>query len=339
MTSQIHTAAFNTIGAIDQWMKVIGNNVTGSTVTGYKGSKVEFGEVLNSQMRGGAKPTDGYGSVNPIQRADSGIYVKGTSTDFGQGSIVQNNNPTNLAIDGDAFFMVSRAPVPTSMDDISFTRDGDFHMEFLPGDLPGTGTYRMVNKEGMFVMGYNSPVDVNVRPFGTAPEESQGTDIGAFNTRVTNGQQNPLNLGIQNIQLDHVRNPEAAGQVSFDSQGMLRLQGAEPRDLANNPANMHVTLAKFANPQGLVRQGGGAYFKYDTVAGQIFAGTAAKENPDQTRVIGKYNVIRAGSLETANTSVNTVLPEITLAQKSFSATSKLISVGNTMIDDVNGLIR
>jgi flagellar hook-associated protein FlgK len=33
------------------------------------------------------------------------------------------------------------------------------------------------------------------------------------------------------------------------------------------------------------------------------------------------------------------MPELTLAQKSFSAASKIISVGNTMIDDVNQLIR
>lgn len=337
MTSQIHTAAFNTIGAVDQWMKVIGNNVTGSTVTGYKGSKVEFGEVLNMQIRSGAKPTDGYGSVNAIQRADSGIYVKGTSTDFRQGSVVQTSVPTNLAINGDAFFVISRTPVPTSMDDVQFTRDGDFHFEFLPGDLPNTGTYRMVNKEGWFVMGYNSPVDVNVRPFGTPPEESQGTDVGAFQTVVTNGQQPPIGLGLQNIQLDHVRNPEAANHLSFDNRGLLRLNGGAPKDLANNDANMHVALAKFTNSQGLVREGGGAYFKYDTVAGEIFAGTAADSR--QGRVVGKYNTITPGALENANTSVNTVMPEITLAQKSFSATSKLISVGNTMIDDVNGLIR
>ena len=337
MTSQIHTAAFNTISAVDQWMKVIGNNVTGSTITGFKGSKVEFGEVLNMQIRGGAKPTDGYGSVNAIQRADSGIYVKGTTTDFRQGSVVQTSVPTNLAIDGDAFFIVSRTPVPTSMDDIRYTRDGDFHFEFLPGDIDKTGTYRMVNKEGWFVMGYNSPVDLNVRPFGTPPEESQGTDIGAYQTVITNGQQPPIGLGLQNIQLDHVRNPEAAGNLSFDNKGILRLNGDAPRDLANNPANMQVALSKFTNVQGLVREGGGAYFKYDTVAGEIFGGTASDSRDG--RVVGKYNVIRGGALENANTSVNTVMPEITLAQKSFSATSKLISVGNTMIDDVNQLIR
>ena len=62
MTSMIHTSAFNTISAIDQWMKVIGSNVTGATVNGYKGETVHFGQVLEQMVRGPAKATDGYGS-------------------------------------------------------------------------------------------------------------------------------------------------------------------------------------------------------------------------------------------------------------------------------------
>jgi flagellar hook protein FlgE len=101
-------------------------------------------------------------------------------------------------------------------------------------------------------------------------------------------------------------------------------------------ASMQVALAKFGNSQGLRREGGGAYFNYDVVAGRIFTGTAGNT---QGGTIGAHNVISPQSVENSNTSINTVMPELTLAQKSFSAASKIISVGNTMIDDVNGLIR
>ena len=335
--AQIHNAVFNTLGAVDQWMKVIAGNVTGSTVTGFRGTQVEFGTVLEQMTRGGAKATDGYGSVNPIQRTDSGVKITGTRTDFTQGSITQTGNPTDLAISGDAFFVLSRVPVPRTMDDLMFTRDGSFHFEHMEGPVAGTGTYRMVNKDGFFVMGFNSPVDPTNRPFGTAPAESQGTDLSAFNPLVTNGAgQPPAQLQMQNIQLDMVRNPNAANNVSFDAQGMLRVDGEEPRDLANNQANMHVALTKFANAQGLERDGGGAYFNYDIVAGQIFTGTAANA---QGGVIGSTNVLTSQAIEQSNTSINTVMPELTLAQKSFSAASKIITVGNTMIDDVNQLVR
>lgn len=334
--SQVHNAVFNTLGAVDSWMKTISQNITGSTVTGYRGQQVEFGEVLNMQVRGGAKPTDGYGSVNPIQRGDSGVRITGIRTDFSQGSITQTNEPTHLAISGDAFFVLSRVPVPRSMDDLVFTRDGSFSFEFIEGPVAGTGTHRLVNKDGYFVMGTNTPVGAG-RPFGTAPEESNGTDLNAFSSVVFDAA-NPQGAAVQmqNMQLDTVRNPNLNG-FSFTPQGMVQIAGNPPRDLANNEANMHVMLAKFANPQGLTRKGGGAYFGYDVVAGQINAGTASDGRPG--KVIGRDNVLQAGAIEQANTSINTVMPELTLAQKSFSAASKIISVGNTMIDDVNGLVR
>jgi flagellar hook protein FlgE len=239
--------------------------------------------------------------------------------------------------------------VPRTIDDIQFTRDGDFHFEFLPGSLrnpdgtpvDGVGTYRLVNKDGMFVQGYNSPVVENIRPFGTPPEESQGTDLEALSTITVPDApgQNPRRLILQNIQLDLARNPSAANQISFDPQGLVHVGGVEPRDLANNPANMYVALTKFANQQGLDRSGGGAYFSYDVVAGEMFTGVAGVGNDGRNRVVGATNTLTPGAIENSNTSINTTMPEITLAQKSFSAATKVISVGNTMIDDANQLVK
>lgn len=337
--SQIHTGVFNTLSAVDQWMKVIAGNITGSTVQGFRGTDVEFGTVLEQMTTSGVKATDGYGSENPIQRTDSGVRITGTRTDFSQGSISQTGKNTDLAISGDAMFVLSRVPVPRSTEDLIFSRDGGFHFEEFPGPVAGTGTYRLVNKDGYFVMGYNSPANPAVgRGTDSQIAESSGTDINAFNAQVTNGAgQPPLALQMQNIQLDLVRNPDVAGgNVGFDQKGRLRVGTGDPKDLANNDAQMQITLAKFANEQGLVREGGGAYFNYDVVAGQIFVGTAGNK---QGGPIGSHNVIAPQSIEQSNTSINTVMPELTLAQKSFSASSKIISVANTMIDDVNGLIR
>jgi flagellar hook protein FlgE len=341
--SQIQTAGFNTLGAIDQWMKTIAGNLSGSAVTGYRGTDMQFGEVLTQQLQGATQATGANGSQNPIQRSDSGIAVTGTSTNFTQGSITQTGNPTDLAISGtgtagaDAFFTLSGVPNPSSMADLSFTRDGSFHFEFLPGPQTGTGSYRLVNKDGLFVMGYNSPVDPINRPAGTPPQESQGTGLSAFNTTIANGAGGGLGVSLQNIQLDMVRNPDAANNVTFDSHGMLQVDGTTPFDINGNAANIQVGLARFANAQGLNREGGGAYFNYNSVAGEIFTGTA--NNSGLGNVVGSNTVLTPGAIEQANTSINTILPEITLAQKSFTAATKIVWVGNAMIDDVNGLIR
>jgi flagellar hook protein FlgE len=100
-----------------------------------------------------------------------------------------------------------------------------------------------------------------------------------------------------------------------------------------------VALTKFANQDGLRREGG-ANFSYDVVAGEMFTGVAGTGNtPVPGRIVGSTNVLTPGAIENANTSINTTMPEITLAQKSFSAATKIVSVGNTMIDDANQLVK
>lgn len=348
--SQIQNSGFNTIAAIDQWMKTISANVTGATVTGYKGQTVEFGQVLESMTAGAIKPTDGYGSVDPISNPDSGITITSTQTDFSQGTIQGTSEKGNLAINGDAFFVLSKVPVPRTMDDVVFSRNGDFHWEFLPGSLkgddgkplPGVGTFRLVNSDGYFVQGYNSPIIDGIRPPGLHPEESKGTDLANLSTITVPDApgQSPKQVKLQGLQLDLARNPDATNNIQFNSAGQIQVAGDDPRDLANNKANMFVSLVKFANQDGLKREGGGPYFQYDVVAGEMFAGTAGDGTTTGTdRVVGATNTLTPGAIENSNTSINTTMPQITLAQKSFTAATKIVSVGNSMIDDANQLVK
>ncbi|HEY9721144.1 MAG TPA: flagellar hook-basal body complex protein [Oscillatoriaceae cyanobacterium] len=339
--SLIQPAVVNSLGAVDQWMKTVSANISGSVVNGYRGTEVQFGDVLDSIVQGPIKATNGFGSVDPVEQSNSGIRVEGTTTDFSQGSITQTTEPTNLAINGDGFFVLSKSPVPADMSDLVFTRDGNFHFEFLNGPVAGSGTWRLVNQDGYFVQGWNTPITA-ANPQQNPPLEGEGTDLNAFDVASPNTAGQPaVNTQMQNIQLDMVRNPNASNNWTFDQTGFLQVNNDMPRDLANNPANMYVSIAKFANPQALERVNGGPYFTYNTVAGEIFAGTAGNPNNNNgaTPVVGSSNTLTASALENSNTSINTVMPELTLAQKTFSATTKIMSVANGMIDDVNQLVK
>lgn len=347
MSSQVQNSGINSIGAVDAWMKIISANVTGSAVTGYKGQNVEFSQVLSSMTSGPIEPTDGYGSVDPVQNPDSGIKIASTDTDFSQGTVQATNQASNLAINGDGFFMVSKTPVAQSMDDITFTRNGDFHWEELPGTVKdangnlvkGVGTFRLVNSDGQFVQGWQSPVVDQVRPFDTAPAENQGTTLGDLSTTTTPSTPGgpPVQVPLQGIQLDLARNPDAANNITFDSKGLVRVDGNAPIDLQNNQTSIYVTVVKFANQAGLERSGG-ADFKYDPAVGQMFSGVAGVGNQPPGKVVGSANTITPSALENANTSINVTIPEITLAQKTFTASTKIVFVANAMIDDANGLV-
>ena len=99
-------------------------------------------------------------------------------------------------------------------------------------------------------------------------------------------------------------------------------------------SNRYVALASFTSNDGLNSIEGGTVFSYTQGAGAYNIGVAATD----AGTLGATDLI-AGQLETANSSVNQTLPELTIAQKAFTANVKIVSVGNTLQDDLNQLIR
>lgn len=208
-----------------------------------------------------------------------------------QGRIIKSGAPTDLAIQGDGFFVLARSRKPEGVGELIFTRNGAFHFEQVPGAVPGTGTYRLVNQDGLYVMGYQTTVDPMTRPFGTQPAES----IDQFATRVGDGPgRPPLEVKPAAIEFDLVANSGSRLEaIAFDERGMLVMDGEPPRDPQANRLNIHVTLAAFSFAQYLKRLDGETY-QHQPAAGRFFLGTAANA---QGGDIGSQNVIVPGALE------------------------------------------
>lgn len=375
--SDIRIGATNSLAAIDSWLKILSGNLTGSNVTGYRQVRAEFSDVLAEHVRAGMPVHDDVGSINPLQFNVGGSVLSGTVTDFTQGAIQTTNRATDLAVQGDSFFILSKVPNPQSFDDLVFTRNGSFHFDFFPDQSvyntisgnPGgydpettaSGYYRLVNQEGLFVMGLRGKLLDQVNP--TDPKEVDIND-SAIQERAalpTNSNSQDVflaqfkNWGVGNEGLSAIKVPYCKDQgnnvtvnldfdanLGFEANGLLMSGEDFPQDLGLNPVTGNradlvkfVALAKFSSPDGLIKQSGSTEFMYNNVAGAVFAGIPATG----LGTVGAYNTIVGGALETSNSSVNTALPELTIAQKSFTANVKVISVGNSMIDDVNQLIR
>ncbi|MBU6427974.1 MAG: hypothetical protein KGR26_03100, partial [Cyanobacteria bacterium REEB65] len=234
----------------------------------------------------------------------------------------------------------------TSANDLVFTRNGSFHYDYF-----GTGTsgeYRLVDQNGNFVMGLtsNSASAYNANPVSTlpgtpnAPTESTFKDFGSLTSAafgVDGFMLHPIT-----IQVDNTKGVNSNFNPTFNSQGWVESNSDAPAALQPNSDGSpghnvsFVALAKFADPQGLQKVDGSTNFQWNpTTAGNIFVGTAASG----TGTVGASNTINPGTLEASNASVNTTLPELTIAQKSFSADVKIVQVGNEMIDDINNLVK
>ncbi|MCM2277232.1 MAG: flagellar hook protein FlgE [Oligoflexia bacterium] len=112
-------------------LSIYGDNIANANTVGFKTSRPEFQDVI-------AKSLKGLLGGNQIGR---GVRLAAVNPIFSQGSIVQTESATDLAITGDGFFVVN------GTDGQSFTRNGAFHF-----DKDG----KLINADGFRVLGFQA---------------------------------------------------------------------------------------------------------------------------------------------------------------------------------------
>lgn len=103
-------------------MDVIGNNISNVNTTGFKRGRVNFQDMLSQQMSGAARPTESVGGVNP-KEVGLGMTVASIDTIHTQGSLQTTGVQTDLAIQGNGFFVLKNG------DKTYFTRAGNFGID------------------------------------------------------------------------------------------------------------------------------------------------------------------------------------------------------------------
>ncbi|MFN3689736.1 MAG: flagellar hook protein FlgE [Fimbriimonadales bacterium] len=103
-------------------MNVIGNNIANINTTGFKGSRVHFQDLMAQTFRAASRPSNVLGGVNPIQ-VGLGVKVGAIDVHTLQGALEMTGRTTDLAIQGNGYFML------TNGRDVHFTRDGAFGLD------------------------------------------------------------------------------------------------------------------------------------------------------------------------------------------------------------------
>lgn len=119
-------------------MDVIGNNIANVNTVGFKSSRVTFAEVFSQTVQSATGSGENTGGTNPMQ-IGLGSKVSSIDINMTEGAAQRTDNPLDLKIEGDGFFIVSDATGN------KFTRAGAFALD-ESGNL--------VNSDGMFVMGW-----------------------------------------------------------------------------------------------------------------------------------------------------------------------------------------
>lgn len=188
---QAMLASVASVKAQQTRINVIGNNLANVNTTAFKSNRVNFGDMLSQTARGATRPTEGRGGVNAMQYG-LGVMVTGTDTNIEQGALNQTNRITDLAIQGNGYFITSNAQR------MAFTRDGGLEL-----DSSGTLVQRATGER---VIGWTADVNGNIDP--SAPLGSKDyikIPVGQLNTvQVTTDTRWAGNLNSTALPTDEV---------------------------------------------------------------------------------------------------------------------------------------
>lgn len=176
------TAMFSGLSGLNtnsRRLEVIGNNISNVNTTAFKSNRMLFSPQLQRNLTLGAAPTANGGGANPSQ-IGLGVGIAATQRNFITGGTSTTGIASDLAIEGDGFFIVERNGTQF------YTRDGSFQFNAV-NDL--------VTSAGARVRGYG--VDANFQ--------------------IVEGQLIDLNIPLGSLSLaEATRNVEFSGNLNAD---------------------------------------------------------------------------------------------------------------------------
>lgn len=153
-------------------MDVIGNNIANVNTIGYKGSRVTFQELLSQTIRDASAPQAGRGGLNPMQ-VGLGVNLGTIATYHTQGTPQATGVTTDLAIQGDGFFILSHG------NERFYTRAGMFDID-RDGNVVSLATgYRVMGwvADGRGNIDTNATVTEITIPKGATIDPAATTEI------------------------------------------------------------------------------------------------------------------------------------------------------------------
>jgi flagellar hook protein FlgE len=273
-------------------LDMIGNNVANVNTVGFKKGRVMFQDIISQNMAGATAPTGDRGGVNPKQ-VGLGTKIGSIDNIFTPGSPMTTNVGTDLAIDGDAFFVVSPE---ANGNETYLTRAGNFNRD-ANGDL--------VTSNGFYVLGVNeagSPVRINIK----ADEKN--------NMNFTSYSIDPSGY------VYVVREDGKSGKLAFDSTNNQYYMNE-----TNDPTDdISLATAVVSNPGGLTKVGN-TFFQVngnsgapqlgrieDNKGGTINTGVLEMSNVDLTEEFTEMIVAQRGFQANARTitTSDSILEEV-----------------------------
>lgn len=169
--------AISSLNLNQTYLDVISDNLANSNTTGFKSSRVIFQDQFAQIMTSGAAPIGEVGGINPTE-VGLGVKLGYVSPTFTQGMMQSTGKSTDLAIQGNGFFIYTNGQTTT------YSREGSLEI-----DADG---YLVNNSTGMRIMGWTitpgstTTIDTN-QPIGSMQISLDATIARATSTASLTG--------------------------------------------------------------------------------------------------------------------------------------------------------
>jgi flagellar hook protein FlgE len=166
------------LNSYQSWIDMISNNIANVDTTGFKGQRMTFADLFYQNQSFPSAPTNTNGGING-QQLGFGVKVNTVDTEFQQGGFQTTGLNTDLAINGDGFFILNNL---TGSGTPTYTRDGAFSLNangVLVDPATGLAVQGWVAKNGVVTPGgatgnINIPVGLSEQATATGA----GTKVG-----------------------------------------------------------------------------------------------------------------------------------------------------------------
>ena len=225
-------------------LDVIGNNVANVNTTGFKRGRVNFQDMISQQLSGAARPTTEVGGVNP-KEVGLGVMTASIDTIFTQGNLQSTGVSTDVAIQGNGFFILKNG------EESFYTRAGAFSLD-SEGTLvnPANGMrvqgWMAEELNGEMVLNTAGSTEDIIIPVGTKDpaKATQNVDFAC------NLNKNTPEILDGASEADIAKGTWATEQKIYDSFGNQHMLSVSFTRVVGNPNQWQATVT--VNPDGEV---------------------------------------------------------------------------------------
>ena len=326
LTSSLN-AAVSALNAFTTGLQVISNNISNINTVGYKSSRTDYSDSFSDILRKSAPaPASGSGSNTDPLQVGSGVKVGALNSNFSQGSLNSTGKNTDLSISGAGFFVVR-----DSANDLNYaTRAGDFRIDDsgylvtnggfrVQGLSDGAATYSAINDNGA------------LRYVITATPPAAVGDIKVdFSVSIGSGLTNDTAGAFTNAQVEASKPTVRSFRVDQRGDVVMKLSNGDSFNRGR------VLLQNFSDPNALTRSGDNLFFGFAD-SGPI-GGLALSDANNGAGTNGLGQIIN-GALEVSNVDLTKEMTDMIIVQRSFQSSSRIVSVTDSLLEEITNLKR